>query len=57
MLRIICPPHATEWLIHTISSYEIRHRNFCRPYKRVMSQNGFVLFKVSIGIDVSDALM
>jgi hypothetical protein len=56
-LRIICPPHATELLIHIILSCGIRQWNFCRPYKRVISQNGFVLLKVSVGIDVSEALM
>jgi hypothetical protein len=57
MLTIIYPPHAAELLIHTISSYGIRQWNFCRPYKRVISQNGFVLLIVSVGIDVSEALM
>ena len=50
LLRIICPRHATEWFIHTISSYGIRQWNFCRSYKRVMSQNGFALPQVNIGI-------
>lgn len=57
MLRIICPPHATEWLIHTISSYGIRQWYFFRPYKRAMSQNGFVLPQVRIGIDIRKALI